>query len=303
MGLLEGKVAFITGGAQGQGRSHAVTLAKEGADIVVTDILEPIPETLPYETSKPEHLAETVRLVEELDRRCLSIKADARSSSEMKGAVDQAIGEFGKIDILSVNHGLTINVGWDVQTDEIWDTTVDNNLNACWRTARAVIPHMIENGGGAIVFTSSAAAQTAYASLSAYTAAKTGVIGLMRSLATELAPHWIRVNAILPGAVATQMLHSQSVIDMFTGKPGATIEEMAPPAQAMSLLPLPWIEPVDISNGLLYLVSDMGRYVTGIELPIDAGTVHQPAGVPPATAARLGELEAWYAQAQAEGKA
>lgn len=291
MGRLEGKVVFITGGGRGQGRSHAIRLASEGADIVVTDICEPIPEVAPYQTATWEDLEETARLVRATGQRCLAIRADARSSVEMKDAVDQTIADFGRIDVLSVNHGIAINLPWDRQSDEVWDTIVDTILSAPWRVTKAVIPHMIAQGSGSIIFTASTAAATAYPSLSAYTAAKTGVLGLMRSLAAELGQHSIRVNAVLPGNTRTPMLHSQSVMDMFNGGPGGTIENMVFPSQATMLLPVPWVEPEDVSEAVLFLGSDESRYVTGVALPVDGGTLAQPPGIPSIAAARIGELE------------
>jgi SDR family mycofactocin-dependent oxidoreductase len=291
MGRLTGKVLLITGGASGQGRSHALMAAREGAAVVVTDICEVIPEVLPYETSSAEELAETVSMVEELDAPVLGIKADARSSSDMQAAVDEVISTFGQIDALAVNHGVTANLPWDQQTDEVWDAIIETNLSALWRTTKAVIPHMIEQESGSIVFTSSCAATCAYPSLSAYTASKAGVIGLMRSLAAELAPHSIRVNAILPTNCETKMFLSPTVMDMFVGHENASVEETKFPSQASLLLPIPWIQPEDLSNALLFLISDEARYVTAVEMPVDAGTTIQPPGIPPLAARRLAELE------------
>jgi (+)-trans-carveol dehydrogenase len=298
MGRLDGKVALITGGGRGQGRSHAQLLAREGADIVVTDICEPIPAVAPYDTATQDDLDTTAKLVENLDRRCLAIKADARSSAEMKRVVDTAVAEVGRIDVLAVNHGVAINLPWDQQTDTVWDTVIENNLSAVWRVARAVVPQMISQGSGSIIFTASTAAVTPYPSLSAYSAAKTGVLGLMRSLATELGPHTIRVNAVLPGNTGTPMLHSQSVLDMFNGGPGGTVEKMQFPSQATMLLPIPWLEPEDISAAVLFLASDDARHITGVALPVDGGTLTQPPGIPAIAATRIGELEAQLASKQ-----
>ncbi|MDT5198710.1 MAG: hypothetical protein QOH34_232 [Mycobacterium sp.] len=298
MGRLDGRVALITGGARGQGRSHAQRLASEGADIVVTDICEPIPAVAPYDTATQDDLDTTAKLVENLDRRCLALKADARSSADMQRVVDTAVAEFGHIDVLAVNHGVAINLPWDRQTDEIWDTVLENNLSAVWRVARAVVPQMISQGSGSIIFTASTAAVTPYPSLSAYSAAKTGVLGLMRSLATELGPYTIRVNAVLPGNTGTPMLHSQSVLDMFNGGPGGTVEKMRFPSQATMLLPIPWLEPEDISAAVSFLASDDARHITGVALPVDGGTLTQPPGIPAIAATRIGELEAQLASKQ-----
>jgi (+)-trans-carveol dehydrogenase len=293
-GRLQGKAAFITGGARGQGRSHAVTMAREGADIVTIDICRPIPEVAPYETATEADLQETVAQVEALGRRCLAVKADARDGDAVQAVVERAIAELGHIDVLAVNHGVVVNRPWDETTDAMWDTVIACNLSAPWRVARAVIPHMVEQGGGSIVFTASTAAVKPYAALAAYSAAKAGLLGLMRALATELAPHWIRVNAVLPTNVSTPMMLNDGVVEMYTGRKDGTIKDMEFPAQAALLLPLPWVEPQDISNGVLFLASDEARYVTGIELPIDGGTLTQPPGIPPIAAQRLGELE-WQA--------
>lgn len=298
MGRMDNKTVFITGAARGQGRSHAVLMAEEGADVVITDICAPIPEVAPYETATSEDLEQTKKLVEEAGARCLAIEADARDSRAMNEAVALAIDTFGKIDGVAINHGVCINVTWDKHTDEIFDTVIEANLSAAWRAVRPVLPHMIERGSGSIVFTSSTAGQRAYPSLSAYTASKHGVLGLMKSLATELGQHQVRVNAILPGNVGTPMLHNQTVMDMFNGGPGGSVEKMVFPAQATHLLPIPWVDPIDISRALLYLLSDDSRYVTGVEMRVDAGTLTQPAGIPAMAASRLGELE--YAVGQAD---
>ncbi|MGW6332980.1 mycofactocin-coupled SDR family oxidoreductase [Nocardia rhamnosiphila] len=296
MGRMDGKVALITGGARGQGRSHALTLAREGAAVVVTDICEPIPEIAPFTTATQEDLDETKRLVEAAGGRCLAIKADARSSDEMVAAVDRAIGAFGKVDVLASNHGVGPVSMWDQQKGELWDSVLDTNLSASWTVARAVIPHMMEQKSGSIVFTASSAGVRPSIGLLAYTVSKTGLLGLMRSLAVELGPYSIRVNAVLPGSTATEMLFAQPVLDAFNGGPGGTIESVKFPSQATMLLPVTWMEPQDISNGVLFLASEESRYVTGIELPVDGGTLAQPPGVPAIAAELIGSLKARLAE-------
>lgn len=289
MGRLDGKVALITGGARGQGRSHALTFAREGADIIVSDICAPLPGVV-YPAATPEDLAETVRLVEKLDRRCLASRADARDSGAMSVLVDSAIEEFGRIDVLFVNHGVAHSAGWDDTTDEIWDTAISVNLTGAWRTARLVIPQMITSGGGSIIFTTSAATKTTYYNLSHYTASKAGIAGLMRTLAAELAPHSIRVNAIAPSAVDTPLGFNQTNLDLFTGRPGGTKEDALRVYETLNLLPVGLLEPQDISNAALFLASDESRYVTGVELSVDAGTAIQPPGIPPAASTELAHL-------------
>jgi (+)-trans-carveol dehydrogenase len=289
MGRLDGKVALITGGARGQGRSHALTFAREGADIILSDICAPLPGVA-YPAATPADLAETVRLVEQLDRRCLASQADARDSDAMAALVDSAIEQFGRIDILFVNHGVGLAASWEDTTDEIWDTAISVNLTGAWRTARVVIPHMIRNGGGSIIFTTSAATKTTYYNLSHYTASKAGIAGLMRTLAAELAPHSIRVNAIAPSAVDTPLGFNQSNLDLFTGRPGSTKADALRVYETLNLLPVGLLEPEDISNAGVFLASDEARYVTGVELSVDAGTAIQPPGIPPTTSAELAQL-------------
>ena len=289
MGRLDGKVAMITGAARGQGRSHALTFAREGAEIIATDICGPLPG-LVYPAATSDDLAETVRQVEALDRRCLAVEADARDGEAMAAVVDSAIAEFGHIDILFVNHGICHTAMWDGTTDEIWDTAISVILTGTWRTTRLVVPHMITQGGGSIIFTTSVASITTYCGLTHYTAAKSGVAGLMRTLSAELAPHSIRVNAVAPGTVATTMTLSQGVFDLFTGREGATREDVTPIFESLALLPVELMDAQDISNAALFLASDEARYVTGVNLPVDAGCVNQPPGIPPATSEELARL-------------
>jgi (+)-trans-carveol dehydrogenase len=289
MGRLEGKVAFITGAARGQGRAHAVTLAREGAQIAAVDICRQI-EGVQYEMGTAADLDETVRLVEELDQRCLAIQADARDSAAIRAAADQAAAELGGIDIGVVNHGIVMAGTWDTVTDEEWDTMIDTNLNAVWRSARALIPHLIERGGGSLILTASAAGLRTFYGLPSYVTAKHGVVGLAKTLAVELGPQWVRVNALCPGNVATPMFHNPYVLDMYNGGPGGTIEKAKFPAQASQVLPIPWFESEAISNAIVYLASDEGKYVTGTAFAVDAGMTATPPGIPPNAATKIAEL-------------
>ena len=289
MGRLDGKVAMITGAARGQGRAHAVTFAREGAEIIACDACAPMP-AVAYPAATIEDLAETSRQVEDLDRRCIARQVDARDSDGVRALVDDAISEFGHIDILHVNHGIAHGAMWDQTTDEIWDAAISVILTGAWRTTRAVIPHMVEQGGGSIIFTTSSASTATMYGLTHYTAAKAGVQGLMKTLSAELAPHSIRVNAIAPTSVATTMAQGQSMLDLFTGKSGATIEDARPAFESLNLLKVAWIEPEDISNAALFLASDEARYITGVELPVDAGSANQPPGIPPAASEELARL-------------
>jgi SDR family mycofactocin-dependent oxidoreductase len=290
MGRLDGKVALITGGARGQGRSHALRLAEEGAQIVVCDIAEQLP-TVPYEMASEADLQETVRLVEDLDQRCLAVKADARDGAAMQGVVEQALSEFGHIDIACVNHGIASLGGWETE-DQVWDEMLDVNLKGVWTACRAVLPSMIERGeGGSLILTASAAGLAPFYGIMPYSVAKHGVIGLMRNLAVELGPARIRVNAVCPTVVDTPMVMNDFGYELFSGgKQGATRADIEFPATTINLLPIPWVQARDISNAVLWLASDESRYVTGVALPIDAGASIQPPGIPPAAGELLASL-------------
>jgi (+)-trans-carveol dehydrogenase len=273
MGRVEGKVAFITGAARGQGRSHAVRLAEEGADIIAIDICEAIPEN-PYPPATEEDLAETVRRVEALDRRIVAEKADVRNFDQLKAVLDRGVAELGRLDIVAANAGISgrFNRSEDIPDDE-WSNMLDINLSGVWRTCKAAIPHLKAGGrGGSIILTSSDAGLFAYENISHYVSAKHGMVGLMRTLALELAPDMIRVNSIHPTTVDTPMVNNEAVFKLF--RPDLehpTQDDFAEAATAMNALPIPWVEAVDISNAVLWLASDEARYVTGVTLPVDAG--------------------------------
>lgn len=273
MGRLEGKVAFITGAARGQGRSHAVRLAQEGADIIAIDICDRIPEN-PYDPATAEDLAETVRQVEALDRRIVATTADVRDYDQLKTALDEGVAQLGRLDIVSANAGISgsPNAAEDIP-DEEWTNMLDINLSGVWRTAKVAIPHLKAGGrGGSIVLTSSDAGLFAYPHIGHYVSAKHGVVGLMRTLALELAPYSIRVNSIHPTQVDTPMIQNERIYSLFVpDKEHPTKEDFIPVSQAMNALPIPWVDPVDISNALLFLSSDEARYITGVALPVDAG--------------------------------
>jgi (+)-trans-carveol dehydrogenase len=274
-GRVAGKVAFITGAARGQGRSHAVRLAQEGADIVAVDICEDVPG-IPYPGATEADLAETVKQVEALDRRIVAVKADVRDPRALKAALDDGVAQLGRLDIVCANAGIgTAPVAaWEMD-ESVWQTMIDINLTGVWHTTKVAIPHLIAGGnGGSIIITSSAAGLQAYQNIAHYVSAKHGVVGLMRTLALELAPHFIRVNSIHPTQVDTPMIQNEPTWRLF--RPDLehpTEDDFAPASQAMNALPIPWVDPVDISNAVLYLASDESRYVTGVTLPVDAGAV------------------------------
>ncbi|MQA16673.1 MAG: mycofactocin-coupled SDR family oxidoreductase [Pseudonocardiaceae bacterium] len=272
MGRMDGKVALVTGAARGQGRSHALRLAQEGAEIVAVDVCEQI-ESVPYAMATPDDLTETVRRVEDLDRRVVARQADVRNSDHLQAAVRDGVSEFGHIDVVCANAGIfSPNVTWEMP-DQQWQDMIDVNLTGVWRTIKAVVPPMIEHGrGGSIIITSSTAGMRGFSGFAHYVAAKHGVVGLMRTLANELAPHMIRINTVHPTAVDTDMIQNQALYKVFLpDEENPTREQFGEAFTTLNALPIPWVEPVDISNAVLWLASDESRYVTGITLPVDAG--------------------------------
>jgi len=274
-GRVEGKVAFITGAARGQGRSHAIRLAEEGADIIAVDIAEDIDSVRRFYPGATEaDLAETVKQVEALDRRIVAAKADVRDYGALKQALDSGVAELGHVDIVSANAGIFV-FGEPAQlvTEGDWQDVIDINLTGVWHTAKAVIPHLIEQAtGGSIVLTSSTAGLKGFPGVSQYTASKHAVVGLMRTLALELAPHSIRVNSVHPTGVATDMILNEATFRLFLpDAENPSREQAAEVFATTNALPVPWVEPRDISNAVLFLASDEARYVTGVTLPVDAG--------------------------------
>lgn len=267
-GTLEGKVAFITGAARGQGRSHAVRLATEGADIIAVDVCAQI-DTVPYPIASPDDLAETARLVGALGRRVFSRVADVRDRDALQSAFDDGTAELGPVDIVLANAGiapLTI-----APNEKAWYDVLDVNLSGVYNTVEVCRQQMVDGGrGGAIVLTSSNAGLVGMGGDGpgglGYTAAKHGIVGLMRAYANYLAPHWIRVNTVHPTGVNTPMVVNDAIQEYLEADPSM--------GQAMSnALPVSVIEPEDVSNAIVWLVSDAGRYVTGVTLPVDAGFV------------------------------
>ena len=265
MGKLAGKTALITGGARGQGRAHAVALAREGADIAVVDICRDLPYPR-YSLASWDDMTETVGLVRQLGRRALDIEADVRSATEMEAAVARTIAEFGHIDILICNAGIAdMALTWDI-TEDWWDTMIDVNLKGYWLAVKYVVPHMLDRKqGGRIIMTSSVAGLRGEPGMAHYCASKWGVVGLAKSLAHELSEHSITVNtlhptgvdtAIIPGMAKAAEMEMEALVDfIFTGH----------------ALPVKLIDPDDVANAALWLASDDARYVTGHTMKIDAG--------------------------------
>ncbi|MGY1742308.1 MULTISPECIES: mycofactocin-coupled SDR family oxidoreductase [unclassified Blastococcus] len=270
-GRVEGKVAFITGAARGQGRSHALRLAEEGADVIAVDLCGPVPSIEMYPPATEEDLAETVRQVEALDRRIVATKADVRDAGALEAALQEGISQLGQLDIVLANAGVfEIHPALEV-TDEAWREMIDVNLTGVWNTCKVALPHLLERGGS-IVITSSVAGLKGTPNTIHYTAAKHGIVGVMRTLANEFAPQSIRVNTVHPTGVDTQMIQNPKTWGLFMpDEPNPTREGAEPVFASTNALPVPWVEPRDISNAVLFLVSDEARYITGVTLPVDAG--------------------------------
>jgi SDR family mycofactocin-dependent oxidoreductase len=271
-GRMTGKVALVSGAARGQGRQHAVRLAEEGADVVAFDVAGPVPaQGAPAAT--PEDLAETVKLVEAHDRRIVAVEADVRDPDAVAGVVERGVAELGGLDVVVANAGIQGNPGPAAETSPAdWAAVIDTNLTGVFHTVRPAIPHLIARGGGSIVITSSSIALRSVPNLAPYGAAKAGLTGLMRTLALELAEHSIRVNTVNPTTVGTPMLLNPVNWGLFRPDLEApTEEDVVPVYRTLNALPVAYLEPDDISNAVLFLASDEGRYVTGVALPVDAG--------------------------------
>ena len=264
MGRVEGKVAFVTGAARGQGRSHAIRLAEEGADIIAVDVPGDY-DTVGYPMGTEADLAETVKAVEALDRRIVATRADVRDLAALRSAVDDGVAQLGRLDVVCANAGICTVQTWDEVTPQVWQDTLDTNLTGVWNTFVVSVPHLIAAGGGSIIATSSTAGIKGLPFLAPYVAAKHGVVGITRTMANELAKHKIRVNTVHPTGVDTPMVAGLGGLDPIINKE----PELGP--IFMNTYPVEMVDPRDISNAVLWLASDESRYVTGLELTVDAG--------------------------------
>jgi len=276
MGLVDGKVALVTGAGRGQGRSHALKLASEGADVIAVDIGGGRVDTISYELASEADLNATIKEVEGMGRRAVKAVADVRSLSDLQAAVDAGLSELGKIDIVCANAGIgSWAVAWEM-TEQQWKDMIDINLTGVFNATRAALPSMVERGeGGSVVLTSSTAGLRAYANTAHYTAAKHGVIGLMKVLAQEAGPHRIRVNAVCPTTVRTPLVINDSTFELFAPHlENPTEDDVREPFELLNILPgVAWIEPEDVSDAVLFLCSDAAKFITGVALPIDAGNI------------------------------
>jgi SDR family mycofactocin-dependent oxidoreductase len=277
MGQLEGKVALVTGAARGQGRSHAIRLAEEGADVIIVDICGK-PATTKYRGATEDELRETARHIEKFGRRAHVAVADVRSLNRLQDVVAEGVAALGRLDTVVANAGIFSSAPLHELTEEQWDEMIDINLSGVWKTMRATVPVLIEQGeGGSIVLISSTGGLQGFPNFAHYVAAKHGVTGLARTAANELGAHRIRCNSIHPTSVLTDMIDNVDMYRLF--RPDLetpTHEDFREACEtAMNVLPTPWIEPVDVSNAVVWLASDAARYVTGIAMPVDAGALNK----------------------------
>jgi SDR family mycofactocin-dependent oxidoreductase len=276
MGRVQGKVAFITGAARGQGRSHAVRLAEEGADIIAVDLCHDI-DTIGYPLSTPDDLKETARLVEAQDRRIVAVQADVRERAQLRAALERGIAELGKVDIVVAQAGIAGMKGEPPL--QAWTDVVETNLIGALNAVHAALPHL--QAGASIIATGSTAAYIQSLPIRqagtdsggiSYMVAKRMLSSYIHDLARELAPRQIRANVVHPTNVNTDMLQSEPMYRSF--RPDLehpTREDATPAFYVQQAMPIPWVEPVDISNAVLFLASDEARYVTGMQLRVDAG--------------------------------
>jgi (+)-trans-carveol dehydrogenase len=272
-GRLTGRVAFVSGAARGMGRSHALALAAEGADVIAYDICGPV-HAQGAPASSEADLAETVRAIEALDRRVVSATCDARDHQQVRSLLDRGVDELGRLDVVVANAG--INGPGTALVDhspEDWASVIDTNLTGVFNTVHTSLPHLLGGGrGGSIVLISSSLALRPAAHFGAYTSAKHGVVGLMKSLAVELGPHSIRVNTVHPTGVNTDLLVNESTFKLFRPDLEApTVEDAMDSYYGLNILPVPWVEASDVSSVVTFLASDDARYITGSMIPVDAG--------------------------------
>jgi len=267
-GRVAGKVALVTGAARGQGRSHAVRLASEGADILALDICAPVSD-LAYPTASADDLATTVRKVEETGARVVALEVDTRDSAGMADAVGRGVAELGRLDIVVANAGVVATQRWDEITPDQWDTVVGVNLTGTWNTCQAVLPHVLASGGGSLILVSSVSGLKGLPFMTHYTASKHGVVGIMRSLSNELASRNVRVNSLHPTGVATPMLAGMGPLT------GYIEDDPTTGPLFDNALPTSLIGVNDVSDTVLFLASDESRFVTGLTMKVDAGAINR----------------------------
>lgn len=275
MGSFEGKVAFITGAARGQGRNHALRLAERGAEIIALDNNASI-DTVAYPGASDADLAETVRLVEATGRKIVARKADVRDLDAVRDVVEEGVAQFGRLDIVIPNAGIASIAPVREMSNAMWHDMIDINLTGVWHTVHASLPHMKSDGtGGSIVLVGSTASYKGIGTLVHYVSAKHAIVGMTKTLAAELGPEHIRVNAVCPTNVDTPMVDNEFIMRLFMPDlehpTRADAEKPDSPYVSANTIPVPWIDVDDVTNAILFLVSDEARYITGVALPVDAG--------------------------------
>jgi (-)-trans-carveol dehydrogenase len=273
MGKLDGRIALITGGARGQGRSHALTLAREGASIVMMDNLVVDAPHQDYPGGSADEYESTQQMLAELGAPFLATIGDVRRPADLDEAVAEAVDRFGTIDIAVCNAGVALEFGPAHEVDlESWTTTLDINLTGVFNTIRAVLPQMMEQRSGRIIATASMAGRAGYANASAYVASKWGVIGLVKTIANEYGPYGISVNAVCPTNVNSPMIHRANVYERFVPEvANPTREQVEERMKNMHPMGIPYVEPEDISQAILFLASDAARYISAEVLTVSAG--------------------------------
>lgn len=278
MNDFEDKVVLITGGARGQGRSHAVAFADRGADIIVCDRCADT-DAVAYSLATPEDLAETARLVQAAGRRCLAVQADTADRSAVEDVVAQATAEFGRIDIVVANAGVAAMGAVQSTSTEVWNEVIGTNLTGVFNTIGAVAPGMIERKYGRIVTISSMLGRMGSPGSAAYAASKWGVIGLTKSAALDLAYFGITVNAIAPGNISTPMIHNKSLYSiMRPDLQDPTAEDVEPIFAGLHAQPVGWLESSEITRVVLFFAAEAAAHITGTVLPVDAGNAARVTG-------------------------
>jgi SDR family mycofactocin-dependent oxidoreductase len=265
-GRVAGKVALITGAARGQGRADALRLAEEGADVIVVDVCAPLP-SVPYDSATPEDLAETVSLVEKTGRRVISGIVDVRDLDRLRGIVDDAVRQLGRLDVIVANAGICVPKPWDQVTPQIYEDTISTNVTGTWNTVMAGAPHLVSAGGGSVIIISSAAGLKVQPFMVPYTTSKFAVRGMAKAFAAELGQHNIRVNSVHPTGVNTPMGSGNMQAEI--GAAIAGYDRLGP--MFMNMLPVEGTEPEDVADTVLFLASDESKFITAHEIAPDAG--------------------------------
>ena len=265
-GRVAGKVALITGAARGQGRADALRLAEEGADVIVVDVCAPLP-SVPYDSATPEDLAETVSLIEKTGRRVISGVVDVRDLDKLRGIVDDAVRQLGRLDVIVANAGICVPKPWDQVTPKIYEDTISTNITGTWNTVMAGAPHLVRAGGGSVILISSAAGIKVQPFMVPYTTSKFAVRGMAKAFAAELGQHNIRVNSVHPTGVNTPMGSGDMQAEI--GAAIAGYDRLG--AMFINMLPVESTEPEDVADTVLFLASDESKFITAHEIAPDAG--------------------------------